>query len=64
MKISAANPNASAGSTSGDMNSRSVRRTQATLLRAMASAAAVPSTAEIAVAQPATTRLFQAARCI
>src|SRR5262249_50733210 len=64
MKISAAKPKASAGSSSGDMNRRSQARTQAERLRAMPSAAAVPSTTEITVVQNATTRLFQAAACI
>src|SRR5262249_52513359 len=64
MKISAAKPKASAGSSSGDMNRRSTARMSGERLRAMPSAAAVPSTTEITVVQNATTRLFQAAACI
>src|SRR5262249_37697893 len=64
MKTSAAKPKASAGSSSGDMNSRSNSRAAALRERAIASEAAVPRTAEIAVVQNATTRLVQAARCI
>ena len=64
MKTSAANPNASAGSSSGDMNRTSAARTHSERLRAIASEAAVPSTTEISVVQNATTRLAQAARCI
>src|SRR5689334_10828793 len=63
MKISAAKPKASAGSSSGDMNRTSQARAKAERLRAMPSAAAVPSTTETTVVQNATTRLFQAAAC-
>src|ERR1041384_6593397 len=61
---SAAKPNASAGNSSGDMNSTSAARTHFDRLRAIASEAAVPSTTAITVVQNATTRLAQAARCI
>src|SRR5580704_6076099 len=64
IKISAAKPNARAGSSSGDMNSRSVARISGARLWAIASDAAVPSTTEISAVQKATTRLFHAARCI
>src|SRR5215468_362412 len=64
MKISAAKPKASAGSSNGDMNRTSQARAKAERLRAMPSAAAVPSTTETTVVQNATTRLFQAAACI
>src|SRR5437868_5928897 len=64
MNTSAANPNASAGSSSGDMNSMSNALAPALRERAIASAAAVPSTAESTVVQNATTRLVQAACCI
>ena len=46
------------------MNTMSQPFTHALFDRAMASAAAVPSTLDIAVVQNATTRLFQAAFCI
>src|SRR6516162_10061503 len=64
MKMRAAKPKASAGSSSGDMNSTSQARASGERLRAMPSAAAVPSNTESAVVQNATTRLFQAAACI
>src|SRR5436309_519262 len=64
MKTSAAKPKASAGSSSGDMNSMSKLLAAAPRERAIASAAAVPSTAESTVVQKATTRLVHAARCI
>src|SRR5438128_1694954 len=64
MKISAAKPKASAGSSSGDMNRRSQARASSERLRARPSAAAVPSTTASTVVQNATTRLFQAAACI
>src|SRR5271155_1003402 len=64
MKISAAKPKASAGNSSGDMKSRSAARISGDRLRAIASDAAVPSTTEMIVVHNATTRLFQAARCI
>ena len=65
MKTSAAKPKASAGSSSGDMNSMSkALAPRRCCERAIASAAAVPSTAEISVVQNATTRLVQAACCI
>src|SRR3954470_2152034 len=64
MKTSAAKPNASAGNSSGDMNSTSAARTHFDALRAIASEAAVPSTTEMIVVQNATIRLAQAARCI
>src|SRR5205085_5704894 len=64
MNTSAAKPNASAGSSSGDMKRTSAARTHFERLRAMPSAAAVPSMTEITVVQNATTRLAQAARCI
>ena len=50
--ISEANPNARAGRISGDMNSVSSARAQAARLRAMASAAATPSTTEAVTAMP------------
>src|SRR4029079_16308350 len=59
-----AKPKASAGSSSGDMNSTSATRTHFEELRAMASEAAVPSSTEMMVVQNATIRLAQAARCI
>jgi hypothetical protein len=49
---------------SSDMKSRSAVRISGARLRAIASDAAVPSTTEMIVVQKATTRLFQAARCI
>src|SRR5713226_1282919 len=64
MKTSAAKPNASAGSSSGDMNSMSNALAAAPREREIASAAAVPSTAESTVVQNATTRLVHAACCI
>src|SRR5215470_3210103 len=64
MKMSAAKPKASAGSSSGDMNRTSQARMSGERLRAMPSAAAVPSTTAMTVVQNATTRLFQAAACI
>src|SRR5712692_3843169 len=64
MKTSAAKPNASAGSSSGDMNSMSNALAAAPREREIASAAAVPSTAESTGVQNATTRLVHAARCI
>src|SRR5271170_3777921 len=64
MKMSAAKPKASAGNSSGDINSRSAARISGARLRAIASDAAVPRTTEIIVVQKATTRLFHAARCI
>ena len=64
MKMRAAKPKASAGSSSGDMNRTSQARASGERLRAMPSAAAVPSNTESAVVQNATTRLFQAAACI
>ena len=64
MKMRAAKPKASAGSRRGDMNSTSQSFAHEERLRAMASEAAVPSTTDISVVKKATTRLFQAARCI
>ena len=64
MKTSAAKPKASAGSSSGDMNSRSQRLTHFDGCARWRCEAAVPSTTEMGVVQNATTRLFQAARCI
>src|ERR1700724_446731 len=46
------------------MNSASHARSQRERLRAMASAAAVPSATQMSVVHTATTRLFHAARCI
>src|SRR5262245_15096945 len=60
--ISAANPKASAGSSSGDMNNASSARAQRERLRATPSAPSVPRTAEADVATRATQRLFSAAR--
>ena len=59
--ISAARPNASVGRMSGDMNIASSACVHHVLRPLMASAAAVPRTTEIAVADTAMTRLFQAA---
>src|SRR6266581_1124681 len=64
MNTNAAKPNASAGNSSGDMNSMSKALAAAPPERAIASAAAVPSTADRIVVQNATTRLVHAARCI
>jgi hypothetical protein len=59
--ISAARPKASVGRMSGDMKRASSAWLHHVRRRVMASAAAVPSTTEIAVADMATTRLFHAA---
>src|SRR5882757_9777720 len=64
MNTSAAKPKASAGNSSGDMNSMSNAFANALLEREIASDAAVPSTAESTVVQNATTRLVHAACCI
>src|SRR3954447_7826650 len=64
MKTSAAKPKASAGSSKGDMKRRSKKRAQAPPEREMASAAAVPRTAQIRVVQNATITLVHAACCI
>ena len=61
--ISAARPKASAGSTSGDMNRESSSRADSVGERAIASAAATPSTTDRPVAHSATMRLFLAAKC-
>src|SRR5258708_34776887 len=64
MNTRAAKPKASAGSTSGDMNSGSKPRAQPPPDREIARAAAVPKVVDTTVAQNATTRLVQAACCI
>src|SRR5215468_3513769 len=59
--MSKARPNAIAGSTIGDMKRLSRKPAQALRLRAMPSAAAVPSTLHVSVAQNASLRLVQVA---